>query len=131
MREWMAENESMKNQVEELERQIDQGKRNHQAIIQDMEEKQEVHRNESLPHTTDSNPRHEFVYKPPPIRNEHDKGDVEFIEEDETESIPTMPNPNQIISSSPTVSPFLEDCTVHIPTTKLLVKEKMFTHDEL
>ena len=42
-----------------------------------------------------------------------------------------MPNPNQIISSSPTVSPFLEDCTVHIPSTERLVKEKMFTHDEL
>lgn len=104
--------------------ELDQGKRNHQAIIQDMEKKQEVHYTESLPHTTDSNPRHEFVYKPTPIRNEHDKGDVEVIEE----PITTMSTP--IITSSPTVSPFLEDCTMHIPTTELLVDEKMFTHDE-
>lgn len=83
----MEANESMKNQVVELERQIDQGKRNHQAIIQDMEknlkilgEKQEVHHTESLPHTTDSNPRHEFFYKSPSIRNENDKGDVEVID---------------------------------------------------
>ena len=98
MIEWMEGNESMKNHVVETK----------------LGEKKEVHHTESLPQTTDSNPGHEFVYKPPSIRNEHDKGDVEFIEEDETESIPTMPNPNQIISSSLTVSPFLEDCTVHI-----------------
>jgi hypothetical protein len=89
-----------------------------------MEEKQEVHHIESLPHTTESNPRHKFVYQPPPIRNEHDKGDVEVIEE----PITTMSTP--IITSSPTISPFHEDCTVHISTTKLLVDEKMFTHDE-
>lgn len=34
------------------------------------------------------------------------------------------------MSNSPTVSPFLEDCTVHIPSTERLVKEKLVTHDE-
>ncbi|GJR21843.1 reverse transcriptase domain-containing protein [Tanacetum coccineum] len=43
--------------------------------------------------------------------------DVEFIEEDEIKPIQTMPNPNPIMSNSPTVSPFLKDCIVHIPYT--------------
>ncbi|GJT43436.1 hypothetical protein Tco_0952151 [Tanacetum coccineum] len=52
------------------------------------------------------------------VELEH-KGDVKFIEEDETQPIPTMPNPSLIMSSSPTVSPFLKDCTVHIPYTNV------------
>ncbi|GJW05717.1 hypothetical protein Tco_1568140 [Tanacetum coccineum] len=48
-------------------------------------------------------------------RNKNDKGDVEFIEEDETQPILTMLNPNPIMSNSPTLSSFLKDCTVHIP----------------
>ncbi|GKF88259.1 hypothetical protein Tco_0259136, partial [Tanacetum coccineum] len=47
----------------------------------------------------------------PSIRNENDKGDVLFIEEDEVQPIPSMPNPN------PSLSSFLKDCTVHIPYT--------------
>ncbi|GKB02746.1 hypothetical protein Tco_0830835, partial [Tanacetum coccineum] len=38
-------------------------------------------------------------------------------EENEIKPIPTMPNPNPIKSDSPIVSPFLKDCTVHIPYT--------------
>ncbi|GJW93244.1 hypothetical protein Tco_0172916 [Tanacetum coccineum] len=38
-----------------------------------------------------------------------------------------MPNPNLIMSNSPTVSLFLKDCTVHIPYTQ----EKVFEHDEI
>ncbi|GKB04544.1 hypothetical protein Tco_0832687 [Tanacetum coccineum] len=50
-------------------------------------------------------------------------GDVELIKEDKIKPIPTMPNPILIISSSPTMTPFLKDCTPHI------LKEKMFEHD--
>ncbi|GJV43964.1 reverse transcriptase domain-containing protein [Tanacetum coccineum] len=72
---------------------------------------------ESLPRTTNTKPRHEFVYKPPLIRNNDNKGDVKFIEVDETQTVPTMPNPNPIEANSPTISPFPKDCTVHIPYT--------------
>ncbi|GJV69971.1 hypothetical protein Tco_1485480 [Tanacetum coccineum] len=82
---------------------------------------------ESLPRTTNTKPRHEVVYKQPSIRNENDKGDVLFIEEDETQPIPTIPNPNPDISNSPTVSPYLKDCTVHIPYTNV----KTFANDVL
>ncbi|GJU28368.1 hypothetical protein Tco_1166989 [Tanacetum coccineum] len=41
--------------------------------------------------------------------------------------IPTMPNPSLINSNSPTVSPFLKDCTMHIPYTNA----KMFLDDVL
>nr|GEU65431.1 protein transparent testa glabra 1 [Tanacetum cinerariifolium] len=47
------------------------------------------------------------------------QGNVEAIEEDKTQPIPTMPNPNPIMSNSPTVSPYLKDCTVHIPHTNV------------
>ncbi|GKF29719.1 hypothetical protein Tco_0096061 [Tanacetum coccineum] len=121
-------NERMKNQVVELENQINQGLRNHQAIIQNLERQLEfLLPIESLPRTTNTKPRHEFVYKPPSIQNNNDKGDVKFIEEEETKPNPTMPNPNLITSNSLTVSPFLKDCTVHIPYTQ----EKVFEHDEI
>ncbi|GJY41088.1 hypothetical protein Tco_0428358 [Tanacetum coccineum] len=71
----------------------------------------------SLPRTTNTKPRHEFVYKPPSIRNDDNKGDVKFIEVDETQPVPTMPNPNPIEANSPTISPFSKDYTVHIPYT--------------
>ncbi|GKA16297.1 hypothetical protein Tco_0696044, partial [Tanacetum coccineum] len=71
--------------------------------------------------------QNEIVYKPPSIRNENDKGDVKLIEEDETQPILTMPNPNPINSNSPTVSPFLKDSTVHIPYTNA----KTFADDVL
>ncbi|GKB54494.1 reverse transcriptase domain-containing protein [Tanacetum coccineum] len=135
MREWMASqteaNERMKNQVVELENQINQGSRNHQAIIQNLERQFEhlvkIQPSKSLPRTTNTKPRHEFVYKPPLIRNNDNKGDVKFIEVDETQPVPTMPNPNPIEANSPTVSPFLKDCTVHIPYTQ----DKVFEHDEI
>ncbi|GJR71730.1 hypothetical protein Tco_0830432 [Tanacetum coccineum] len=76
-----------------------------------------LQRTKSLPHTTKPKSRREVmegVRKPPSIRNENDKGDVEAIEEDETKPILTMPNPNLILTSSPTVSPFLKDYTAHI-----------------
>ncbi|GJU21301.1 hypothetical protein Tco_1154643 [Tanacetum coccineum] len=88
-------------------------------------------RSESLPHTTNAKPRHKFIYKTPSIRNENDKGDVKFIEKDETQPIPIMPNPNPIMFNSPTMSPFLKDCTVHIPYTQGLTKENVFEHDEM
>ncbi|GKC39895.1 hypothetical protein Tco_1052279, partial [Tanacetum coccineum] len=103
MREWMANriegNVDMKNQV---------------SI-------------ESLPHTENAKPRHEFFYKQPSIQNENDKGDVEAIEENEIKPIPTMPNLKPIMSNSLTVSHFLKDCTVHIPYTNA----KMFANDLL
>nr|GEU67578.1 hypothetical protein [Tanacetum cinerariifolium] len=73
--------------------------------------------------TTNTKPRHEFVYKPPSIQNENDKGDVKFIEDDDNKPIPTMPNPSLIKSNSP----FLKDCNVHIPYTNA----KMFADDVL
>ncbi|GJV22321.1 hypothetical protein Tco_1371341 [Tanacetum coccineum] len=110
MREWMAwqmeTNEHMKNQVVELEQKINQRSRNRQAIIKNLERQfaylEKIYPIESLPRTINTKPRHEFAYKPPLIRNENDKGDVKFIEEDEIEPIPTMPNPNPINSNSPT-----------------------------
>nr|GEX89220.1 hypothetical protein [Tanacetum cinerariifolium] len=132
MREWMASqteaNERMKNQVVELENPINQGLRNHQVIIQNLDRQFEfLLPTETLPPATNTKPRHEIVYKIPSIRNNNDKGDVKFIEEEETEPNPTMPNPNLIMSNSPTVSPFLKDCTVHIPYTQ----KKVFEHDEI
>ncbi|GKB08537.1 reverse transcriptase domain-containing protein, partial [Tanacetum coccineum] len=96
--------------------------RNRQAIIENLKRQFEFlekknFRIESLPRTTNTKPRHKFVYKPPSVRNENDKGDVTFIEEDEIKPIPTMPNPNLINSNSPTVSPFLKDCTMHFSYT--------------
>ncbi|GJW85021.1 reverse transcriptase domain-containing protein, partial [Tanacetum coccineum] len=132
MKEWMASqmkaNERTKNQVVELENQINQGLRNHQAIIQNLERQFEFllpTKTLSLP--TNTKPRHEIVYNIPSIQNDNDKGDVKFIKEEETETNPTMPNQNLIMSISPTVSPFLKDCTVHI----LYTQEKVFEHDEI
>ncbi|GJV86649.1 hypothetical protein Tco_1530587 [Tanacetum coccineum] len=136
MREWMASqieaNERMKDQVVELENQINQGLRNRQTIIKNLERKFEfldkkTLRTKSLPRTTNFKPRHEFVYKPPSIRNENDKGDVKAIEEDKIKHVPTISNPNLIIFNSPTVSPFLKDCTMHIPYTNA----KTFADDVL
>ncbi|GKB28988.1 hypothetical protein Tco_0868389 [Tanacetum coccineum] len=132
MREWMASqtvaNECMKNQVVELENQINQGLRNHQAIIQNLERQFKfLLPTKSLPRTTNTKPRHDIVYNIPSIQNNNDKGDVKFIEEEETEPNPAMPNPNLIEANSPTVSPFLKDCTVHIPYTQ----EKVFEQDEI
>ncbi|GKD88886.1 hypothetical protein Tco_1364393 [Tanacetum coccineum] len=114
-------NERIKDQVVELKQKIDHGLRNRQAIIKNLERQfeylEKIQPIESLPHTINTKPKHEFIYKPPSIRNEKDKGDVLFIKEDETQPIPTMPNPNLINSNSPTVSPFHEDFTVHIPYT--------------
>ncbi|GKB90364.1 hypothetical protein Tco_0962636 [Tanacetum coccineum] len=129
MREWMPnqieKNENMKNQVVELERRINQGLRNHQAIIQNLE--RQILRTESFPRTTNTKLRYEFVYKPPSNLNENDKGDVKFIEEDAIKAILTMPNPNLINSYSLTVSPFLKDYAVHIP----YMSAKTFANDVL
>ncbi|GJZ97513.1 hypothetical protein Tco_0669966 [Tanacetum coccineum] len=93
----MEANEHMKNQVVELEHKINQGLRNRQAIIENLERQfkylKKVQPTKSLPHTTDINPRHEIVYKTPLIRNENDKGNVKAIEAGKTKLIPTMPNP--------------------------------------
>ncbi|GKB76119.1 hypothetical protein Tco_0943014 [Tanacetum coccineum] len=118
----------MKNQVVELENQINQGLRNHQAIIQNLERQFEfLLPTETLTPATNTKSRHEIVYNIPSIRNDNDKGDVKFTEEEEIEHNPTMPNPNLVMSNSPTVSPFLKDCTVHIPYTQ----GKVFEHDEI
>ncbi|GJT85250.1 hypothetical protein Tco_1066967 [Tanacetum coccineum] len=108
MREWMARqteaNERIKNQY-----------------------LKKIPQTKPLPHTTNKKPKHEFVYQPPSIRNDNDKGDVKFIEEDEIKPIPTMSNSKPINSNSPTVSPFLKYCTVHIPNTNA----KTFANDVL
>ncbi|GJU34250.1 hypothetical protein Tco_1182604 [Tanacetum coccineum] len=136
MREWMARqmeaNDCMKDQVVELERQIMQGLRNHQAIIQNLERQFESlnekdQHAKSLSRTTNTKPRYELVYKPPSIQNENDKGDALFIEEKENKPILTMLNTNPIMFNSPTVSPFLKDYTVHIPYTNA----KTFEYDVL
>nr|GEW54102.1 hypothetical protein [Tanacetum cinerariifolium] len=134
-RKWMASqtkvNECMKDQVVELENQINQGLRNRQAIIKNLKRQfeylEKISQTKSLPHATNTKPKHEFVYKPLSIQNEDDKGDVKAIEEDEIKPISTIPNPNPNISNSPTVSPFLKDCTMHIPYTNV----KIFTDDVL
>ncbi|GJZ41361.1 reverse transcriptase domain-containing protein [Tanacetum coccineum] len=134
-REWIAiqtdTNERIKDQVVELEQKIDQGLRNHQAIIKNLEKQfeylEKIQPTESLPRTINTKPRHDIVYKPPYIQNNNDKGDVKFIEEDAIIPIPTMPDPNPIKFNSPTVSPFLKDCTVHIPYANV----KTFADDVL
>ncbi|GJX96707.1 hypothetical protein Tco_0352505 [Tanacetum coccineum] len=78
---------------------------------------EKIQQTKSFPYTTNTKPRHEVVYKPHSIRNENDKGDVKFIEEDETLPIPTMLNLSLSNSNSPTVLPFLKDSNVHIPYT--------------
>ncbi|GKB21909.1 hypothetical protein Tco_0855832 [Tanacetum coccineum] len=118
-------NEKMKNHVVELEHQINQELRNHQAIIQNLEK--QILQTESLPRITNTKLRHEFVYKSPSIQNENDKGDAEVIKENETLPIPTMSNPSPIMTNSPTVSSFHEDCIVHIP----YMNAKMFVDDVL
>nr|GEW67344.1 reverse transcriptase domain-containing protein [Tanacetum cinerariifolium] len=139
MREWMAgqteANECIKNHVVELECQINQGLRNRQAFIENLERQIEflekkTQCSESLPHTTNTKSRHEIFYKPPSVRNKNDKGDVKAIKEDETEPIPTLPNPNPINSNSPNVSPFVKDCIVHIPymTAKMFANAVLPNH---
>ncbi|GKC26679.1 hypothetical protein Tco_1033973 [Tanacetum coccineum] len=128
----MEANENMKNQVAESKRQINQGLRNRQAIIENLERQFEslndkTQRSESLPYIKNTKPRHEIVYKTPSIRNENDKGDVKFIKEDAINPIPTIPNPSLIMSNSQTVSPFLKDSIVHIPYTNA----KTFADDVL
>ncbi|GJU64641.1 hypothetical protein Tco_1246476 [Tanacetum coccineum] len=136
MRECMAKqmeaNKRMKNQVVELERKINQGIRNRQATIENLEREfmfleKKFLRTKSLPSTTNTKSRHEFVYKPPLIRNKYDKGDVKSIEEDKIKSISTMPNPSLIKPNSPTASPFLKDCTMQIP----YINTKTFADDVL
>ncbi|GKC41090.1 hypothetical protein Tco_1053474 [Tanacetum coccineum] len=121
----------MARQVVELENQINQGLRNCQAIIENLERQfkylEKIQPTKSLPRITNTKPRQEFVYKPPSTRNENDKGDVKSIEEGKIKPIPTMPNPSLIMSNSPTVLPFLKDCTVHIPYTNA----KTFVDDVL
>ncbi|GJQ98064.1 hypothetical protein Tco_0009203 [Tanacetum coccineum] len=119
------------DKVVELERQINQGLRNRQLIIENLERQfkylEKIQQTKSFPHTTNTKPRHEIVYKPPSIRNANDKGDVKSIEEHEIKPTPTMPKPNLINSNSPTVSPFHKDCTVHISYTNA----KTFADDVL
>ncbi|GKD81566.1 reverse transcriptase domain-containing protein [Tanacetum coccineum] len=75
MRKWMASqteaNERMKNHVVELENQINQGSRNHQAIIQNLERQfaylMKIQPSKSLPRTTNTKLRHEIVYNIPSI----------------------------------------------------------------
>ncbi|GKB15126.1 hypothetical protein Tco_0849049 [Tanacetum coccineum] len=112
--------ENQEEAVVKLEQKISQGLRNHQAIIENLERhfeylNEKSRHTKSLPRTTNTKPRHEIIYKPPSIRNENNKGDLEFIEEDEIKPIPIVLNLKQIKSNSPTVSPFLKDYTVHIP----------------
>nr|GEW52312.1 hypothetical protein [Tanacetum cinerariifolium] len=122
MRKWMASqteaNECIKNQLVDLENRINQGLRNHQAIIKNLERQfkylEKIQPTKSLPRTTNTKPQHGSIYKPPSIRNENDKGDVKDIKEDRIEPT-TMQNLNPSNSNSPTVSPFLKDCTMHIP----------------
>ncbi|GJZ92067.1 hypothetical protein Tco_0664132 [Tanacetum coccineum] len=98
------------------------------SIIQNLERQFEfLLPTKTLPPATNTKTRHEIVYNIPSIRNDNDKGDVKFIEEEETKPNLTMPNPNLITSNSPTVSPFLKDYTVHIPYTQ----EKVFKYDEI
>ncbi|GKE99724.1 hypothetical protein Tco_0023075, partial [Tanacetum coccineum] len=136
MRKWMTRqieaNERMKDQVVELENQINQGLRDRQAIIKNLEKQLEfldkkIQHSDSLPHTINTKLRHEIVYKTPSIQNENDKGDVKFIKEDDSQPIPTIPNLNPIMSNSLTVSPFLKDCIMYIPYTTA----KMFADNVL
>ncbi|GJT05332.1 hypothetical protein Tco_0839794, partial [Tanacetum coccineum] len=101
--EWMASqtdaNERMKNQVVELERRINHGLRNHQAIIKNLERQfeslnEKIQPTVLLPRSTNTKPRHEFVYKPPSIRNENDKDAVllKHVGYEEFESISGVGN---------------------------------------
>nr|GEV98459.1 hypothetical protein [Tanacetum cinerariifolium] len=75
MKEWMARkmeaNEHMKDQGVELENQINQGLRNRQAFIENLERQfkyfEKIQHTKSFYRTTNAKPRPEFVYKPPLI----------------------------------------------------------------
>ncbi|GKB41801.1 reverse transcriptase domain-containing protein [Tanacetum coccineum] len=72
MKEWMASqmkaNERMKNQVVELENQVNQELRNHQAIIQNLERQFEfLLPTKTLPSATNTKPRHEIEMDDPDI----------------------------------------------------------------
>nr|GEZ60266.1 hypothetical protein [Tanacetum cinerariifolium] len=107
---------------------------NRQAIIENLKSEfeylEKIEPTKSLPRTTNTKPGHEFVYKPPSTRNESKKGDVLFIEKDEIEPIPIMPNPNLYNFNSPIVSPFLKDYVVHIPYTnaKTFIDDVLLNH---
>nr|GEX46791.1 hypothetical protein [Tanacetum cinerariifolium] len=85
LKEWMARqteaNERMKEKVVELENQINQGLRNRQAIIKNLERQikylKEIQPTKSL--SPNAKPRHEFVYKPPSTRNENVKDCTMYI----------------------------------------------------
>ncbi|GJV72751.1 hypothetical protein Tco_1492746 [Tanacetum coccineum] len=122
-------NENMKNQALELECQINQGLRNRQAIIENLgsqfkflEKKNQPF--ESFPRTTKTKLRHEFVYKPPFIQNENDKGDVESIEDDEIKPILNMQNPNLSNSNSPS-------CCLFLRIAPRISRTFLFEHDEM
>nr|GEV15506.1 hypothetical protein [Tanacetum cinerariifolium] len=67
----------------------------------------------------DNNALQIYMKDDTPVFNpmEANYGDVKLIEEDKIKSIPTIPNPNPIMSNSPTISPYLKDCIVHISYT--------------
>ncbi|GJU18780.1 hypothetical protein Tco_1146746 [Tanacetum coccineum] len=122
---WKLDREELRVKIVCRERQINQGLRNRQSIIENLKRQfkylEKTQHTKSLPRSTNTKLKHEFLYKPPSIRNDNDKRDVKI------KPILTMPNPNQIHSSSSTVSPFLKDCIVHIPYTNV----KTFTDDVL
>ncbi|GJX53146.1 hypothetical protein Tco_0281515 [Tanacetum coccineum] len=104
MREWMArqteENERMKNQVVELERKIGQGLRNRQAIFKNLERQLEF--------------LEKKIWRAKPLPHSTYSNRITF----------------EIYSNSPTVSPFLKDCTMHIPYTnvKTFANEVLANH---
>ncbi|GJV16711.1 peptidase C48, SUMO/sentrin/Ubl1 [Tanacetum coccineum] len=111
MREWIAilieANKNMKNQF--LEKKIQ--------------------RTNFLPDTTKPKSGQDVVdgvYKPPSNRNENDKGDVEFIKENETQPIPIIQNSKLINSNSPTGEEFNKFDGIGIGG----LKEKEIKNDE-
>nr|GEW76123.1 hypothetical protein [Tanacetum cinerariifolium] len=131
MGEWMASqikaNERMKDHVVKLDRQIMQGLRNHQAMIEDLERKFNIFiRRSSIPNPI-------LVPQVPNRDMSLSTNHPLLIEEDEIEPILAMTNPSPTMYNSPTVSPFAKDCTVHIPYTqkKVMVKRMLGCRNRL
>ncbi|GJX54688.1 reverse transcriptase domain-containing protein [Tanacetum coccineum] len=94
-------NDFFKNQFYNLKTKVEQGQKNHQAAIQDLETKfdrisdhQSLRPTSTLPSNTQPNPNpstsNEKPYRPPPARNEH--VNAVFIRRGKTYNPPANPN---------------------------------------
>ncbi|GJS58089.1 hypothetical protein Tco_0652873 [Tanacetum coccineum] len=101
-----AANDFVKNQFYNLKTKVEQGQKNHQAAIQDLETKfgrisdhQSSRPTSTLPRNTQSNPKSSTLndkpYRPPPTRNEH--VNAVFTRSGKTYDLPVNPNAKPVV----------------------------------